>query len=181
MLSRGFAVRLAALLAMSLGLMTVFGGSLAAQDNSTPNAPAADLQLTGVVRTAGGSVLPGSTLRVIQTSTGKAWVSWTDENGKFDIPRPARGPLSRGNQPTWFCSRNQGNRSGCRRPSAARCKIGCWNSGRNHRSFGTRECRGGERSRQIQAFRHGHGKFRRACSRKSNRQRSDERRTGRNF
>jgi len=25
-------------------------------------------------------------LRVIQTSTGKAWVSWTDENGKFDFP-----------------------------------------------------------------------------------------------
>ena len=86
MLSRGFAVRLAALLAMSLGLMTVFGGSLTAQDNSTTNAPAADLQLTGMVRTSGGSSVPGSTLRVIQTSTGKAWVSWTDENGKFIFP-----------------------------------------------------------------------------------------------
>lgn len=86
MLFRGFAVRLAAVLAMSLGLMTILGGSLAAQDNSTPNPPAADLRLTGVVRTDGGPVIPGSTLRVIQTSTGKAWVSWTDENGKFEFP-----------------------------------------------------------------------------------------------
>ena len=71
---------------MSLGLMGVFGGSLAAQDNSTPDAAGAGLQLTGVVRTAGGAAVPGSTLRVIQTSTGKAWVSWTDESGKFAFP-----------------------------------------------------------------------------------------------
>src|ERR1039458_7154774 len=66
--------------------MIVFGGPLAAQDNATVDASLANLQLTGVVRTAGGAGVPGSTLRVIQTSTGKAWVSWTDESGKFAFP-----------------------------------------------------------------------------------------------
>ena len=71
---------------MLLGLTAIFGVSLAAQNDSQPNAVAADLQLTGTVRTDGGAAVPGSTLRVIQTSTGKVWVSWTDENGKFEFP-----------------------------------------------------------------------------------------------
>src|SRR6266849_4550901 len=71
--------------------MTIFGGSAAAQDNSDANAAAADLRLAGVVRTAGGAVVPGSTLRVIQIASGKAWVSWTDENGKFEFPALSAG------------------------------------------------------------------------------------------
>ena len=64
------------------------GASLAAQNIPPPtstDAPA-DFQLTGMVRTAGGAGIPGSTLRVIQSATGKAWISWTDESGKFEFP-----------------------------------------------------------------------------------------------
>ncbi len=77
MLARRFAVLLA--------LITAFGISVASQQTPDTNA-SAELRLAGVVRTAEGASVPGSTLRVIQTSTGKAWVSWTDENGKFDLP-----------------------------------------------------------------------------------------------
>ena len=71
---------------MLLGLLAIFDGALAAQDVTTANPPAEDLPLSGVVRTAAGAGVPGSTLRVIQTSTGKAWVTWTDESGKFKFP-----------------------------------------------------------------------------------------------
>ncbi len=77
MLARRFAVLLA--------LIAGFGISIAAQQAPDTNA-AAEVRLAGVVRTAEGTPVPGSTLRVIQTSTGKAWVSWTDEGGKFDFP-----------------------------------------------------------------------------------------------
>jgi hypothetical protein len=72
-------------LAVLLSLIVVSGISLAAQQTPDTNLPA-ELRLDGVVRTAQGMPVPGSTLRVIQTSTGKAWVSWTDENGKFNLP-----------------------------------------------------------------------------------------------
>lgn len=71
--------------AVLLPLIAVFGISLPAQQTPDTNTPV-ELRLAGVVRTAEGAPVPGSTLRVIQTSTGKAWVSWTDENGKFDFP-----------------------------------------------------------------------------------------------
>ncbi len=73
------------LLAGLLVLLAAFGVPLAAQDNPDANAPA-DSQLAGTVRTPDGTAVPGSTLRVIQTSTGKAWITWTDENGKFEFP-----------------------------------------------------------------------------------------------
>src|SRR5882762_5868427 len=76
-----FASKFAALLALT----AVFGISLPAQQTPDTNAPA-ELRLAGVVRTAEGAPVPGSTLRVIQSSTGKTWVSWTDENGNFDLP-----------------------------------------------------------------------------------------------
>jgi hypothetical protein len=85
-LFRKSAVRFAAVFAILLGWTGIFGGALAAQYNPAASAPAADLRLTGAVQTAGGAAIPGSTLHVIQTSTGKAWVSWTDENGKFAFP-----------------------------------------------------------------------------------------------
>ncbi len=77
--------RLAVLLAGLLVLFTAFGVPLAAQDNPDASAPA-DAQLAGTVRTPDGTAVPGSTLRVIQTSTGKAWITWTDEAGKFEFP-----------------------------------------------------------------------------------------------
>jgi trimeric autotransporter adhesin len=77
--------RFVLLLAGMLALPAAFGTSLLAQDSSGTNAPV-DIPLTGVVKAPDGSAIPGSTLRAIQTSTGKAWVSWTDDNGKFQFP-----------------------------------------------------------------------------------------------
>jgi hypothetical protein len=77
--------RFAVLLAGLLVVLAAFGVPLAAQDNSDANAPA-DSQMAGSVRIQDGTAVPGSTLRVIQTSTGKAWVTWTDENGMFEFP-----------------------------------------------------------------------------------------------
>jgi hypothetical protein len=74
------------LLVASLSVfLAVFCSRLAAQDNPDANAPA-DSQLAGIVRAPDGTGIPGTTLRVIQTSSGKAWVTWTDENGKFEFP-----------------------------------------------------------------------------------------------
>ena len=73
------------LLAGLLLLFAAFSVPLAAQDNPEAITPA-DSQLAGAVRTPDGTPVPGSTLRVIQTATGKAWITWTDENGKFEFP-----------------------------------------------------------------------------------------------
>lgn len=39
-----------------------------------------------MVRTSNGVPVPGASLRLVETETGRAWVSWTDENGHFDLP-----------------------------------------------------------------------------------------------
>jgi hypothetical protein len=41
---------------------------------------------SGVVHTADGAPVPGATLRLVNTDTRKAFVSWTDESGKFEFP-----------------------------------------------------------------------------------------------
>src|SRR5258708_37986432 len=93
LLGRRVAVRLGCWLV----LFAAFVAPLAAQDNSDANAPA-DSQLAGGLRTPGGTAIPGTTVRVIQTSTGKAWRTWTDEEGKFEFtafpPGPFRGYIS---------------------------------------------------------------------------------------
>lgn len=76
---------MAVLLAGLLVLLAAFGVPLAAQDNQDANEPA-DSQLPGTVRAPDGTGVPGATLRVVHTSTGKAWITWTDENGKFEFP-----------------------------------------------------------------------------------------------
>ncbi|HEX4643512.1 MAG TPA: carboxypeptidase-like regulatory domain-containing protein, partial [Candidatus Acidoferrales bacterium] len=76
------------LLAPVAGLFFLFaawGVPLAAQDNLDADVPA-DSQLAGTVRTPDGTAVPGATLRVLQTTTGKAWITWTDENGTFEFP-----------------------------------------------------------------------------------------------
>lgn len=83
--------RLAALLTGILALLACTCGPLAAQDNPLPAEEVADSQLAGVVRGADGTPIPGSTLRVIQTATGKAWVTWSDEDGKFEFPALPEG------------------------------------------------------------------------------------------
>lgn len=81
----------------------LFGGSLAfAQDANQPtpaasatNAPgavaaaspsAAASAASGIVRTAQGVPVPGATLQLTEISSGRKWVSWTDENGRFTLP-----------------------------------------------------------------------------------------------
>lgn len=85
MWARRSAVRLAGLLAGIFVLVTVLGVPLAAQDNPDAN-EVADSQLAGIVRAPDGTPIPGSTLRVTQTSSGKAWITWTDETGGYEFP-----------------------------------------------------------------------------------------------
>ncbi|MBZ5502031.1 MAG: TonB-dependent receptor [Acidobacteriia bacterium] len=40
----------------------------------------------GFVRTVDGAPIPGAMLRLTHAETGKVWVSWTDESGKFEFP-----------------------------------------------------------------------------------------------
>ena len=42
--------------------------------------------LSGTVHTREQSPVPGATVRVTNSETGQAWVSWTDEAGKFELP-----------------------------------------------------------------------------------------------
>ncbi|HEY2646831.1 MAG TPA: carboxypeptidase-like regulatory domain-containing protein, partial [Candidatus Acidoferrales bacterium] len=85
--------RVPLLLGGVLALLLAFGVSLSAQDNSDADTPA-DSQLAGAVHTADGTTVPGATVRVIQTSSGKAWVTWTDEDGKFEFPALPEGHFS---------------------------------------------------------------------------------------
>lgn len=70
------------------GLLVWFaacGVPLAAQDNSEVTEPA-DSQLAGTVRAPDGTPVPGATLRVTHTATGKAWITWTADDGTFEFP-----------------------------------------------------------------------------------------------
>ena len=57
----------------------------AAQQPATPPA------LTGLVRTSEGTPVPGASVRLINNETGKVWLSWTDESGKFEFPQISPG------------------------------------------------------------------------------------------
>jgi Carboxypeptidase regulatory-like domain len=59
---------------------------LRAQDESQAPQTAPPGRATGVVRTSGGVPIPGASLRLVETTTGRAWISWTDESGHFDLP-----------------------------------------------------------------------------------------------
>ncbi|MGB9070809.1 MAG: carboxypeptidase-like regulatory domain-containing protein, partial [Candidatus Acidiferrales bacterium] len=52
--------------------------------SSTPDQTAPTIA-SGTVRTADGSPIPGASLRLINTDTRKAFISWTDESGKFQF------------------------------------------------------------------------------------------------
>lgn len=77
--------RSTALLAGLFVWFTAFGAPLAAQDNPDADV-AADSQLAGTVSTPDGTPIPGAGLRVVQPSSGKAWITWTDENGTYEFP-----------------------------------------------------------------------------------------------
>jgi hypothetical protein len=54
--------------------------------------PAGTPQLvSGVVRTPEGTPVPAATVRLVNAETNKAWLSWTDESGKFEFPQIPAG------------------------------------------------------------------------------------------
>src|SRR5579862_7209999 len=59
--------------------------SLNAQDAPASQRPAAattaTIEAKGQVRTPGGVPVPGATLLLTDTASGREWVSWTDESG----------------------------------------------------------------------------------------------------
>lgn len=71
----------------------VLASVLSSAQSSTPAAQASDQQMAaeagvrvqGMVRTAKGLPVPGATVRVVHLPSGQAWMSATDENGKFSI------------------------------------------------------------------------------------------------
>lgn len=65
-------------------LLAVSAAGAAAQGAQEP-APA-KVRATGVVRTAEKIPVPGATVRLLHVPSGLGWVSWTDENGKFELP-----------------------------------------------------------------------------------------------
>jgi trimeric autotransporter adhesin len=68
--------------------LAAFCASVVAQDlPDNPDAGAiADSQMLGVVHTAAGVPIPGSTIRITEAASGKAWITWTDEDGQFKFP-----------------------------------------------------------------------------------------------
>jgi hypothetical protein len=74
---RIFAVLITILLAVSAA-----GAATQGAQEATP----AKVRVAGMVRTAEKIPVPGATVRLIQVSSGQGWVSWTDENGKYEFP-----------------------------------------------------------------------------------------------
>jgi len=67
-------------LAVSLALISL---PLAARQTQEPPA---HVTLQGVVRTAAGAPVPGASVHIVEENSGKSWVTWTDELGKFRLP-----------------------------------------------------------------------------------------------
>ena len=70
----------------SFALFLLAALAVGAQDQPQAPQAAPSARATGIVRTSGGVPIPGANLRLVETTTGRAWVSWTDENGRFDLP-----------------------------------------------------------------------------------------------
>ena len=72
---------------LALLLFWLGGGNLnwAQQPASPPQ------MVSGLVRTSEGTPVPAATVRLVNTETNKAWLSWTDESGKFEFPQIPAG------------------------------------------------------------------------------------------
>jgi hypothetical protein len=46
----------------------------------------ATASLSGFVRTADGTGIPGATVHIVNISTNKSWITWTDAQGKYALP-----------------------------------------------------------------------------------------------
>jgi hypothetical protein len=66
-----------------LGLLHALGLAEGAQE--TP-AAGGSIRATGLIRTPQGVAVPGATVRLVELASGRAWLSWTGENGKFEFP-----------------------------------------------------------------------------------------------
>ena len=69
-----------------------FISKLISKNSSSNSTPDSLGPVTGFVRTPDGSPIPGATVRLVNSATNKAWVTWTDESGKFEIPSLPTGP-----------------------------------------------------------------------------------------
>jgi hypothetical protein len=76
-----------------------FAASSPAQDAPQPNpqpdqqaAPAAHTSsVAGAVKTTEGTPVPGATVKLSDSASGKSWQSWTDESGNFLFPQISDG------------------------------------------------------------------------------------------
>ena len=77
-------------LVCSLGCLVFLSFPARAQNPQNPPAAGGEAPETilagGAVRSAQGRGIPGATLRLTELASGRAWVTWTDENGKFEPP-----------------------------------------------------------------------------------------------
>jgi hypothetical protein len=65
---------------------------LAAGNLNWAQQPSSPLQsVRGLVRTPEGTPVPAATVHLVNTETNKAWLSWTDESGKFEFPQIPAG------------------------------------------------------------------------------------------
>ncbi len=83
------AFRQSAFFAMILFALIFFCCMTAEAQEASPAPP--QVRAIGVVQVAPGAPIPGATVRLVHTATGQAWVTWTDENGKFDLPSVPAG------------------------------------------------------------------------------------------
>ena len=79
----------------SIFLLAISSSAYAQQPQADGPPPPAQEQLApavgGTVHTADGSAVPGAAVRLANTATNKAWVTWTDESGKFQFPPLPQG------------------------------------------------------------------------------------------
>jgi hypothetical protein len=71
-------------LAISLALLCLPLAARQAQDAAQE--PPAHVTLQGSVRTADGVAVPGASIHILEENSGKSWVTWTDDQGKFRLP-----------------------------------------------------------------------------------------------
>jgi hypothetical protein len=68
-------------------------GSLQQNSSIAAQAPAQNsgLPVTGIVRSAEMTPIPGAMVRITNSESKKSWASWTDESGKFEFPALPQG------------------------------------------------------------------------------------------
>ena len=82
---------LAALVILLFPISTATAQQAPAQTQTLPATPdeapeSATVSAEGFVHTSDGSPIPGAAIRLVNSNTQKAWVTWTDVFGKFNFP-----------------------------------------------------------------------------------------------